>query len=269
MDANLRLRILGLVALGALLVLAEVALAVGWARRRGRVRWALFGWGALAFAGSQVVHLPVLAGLTALGKALDLHLSFAVKTTVNVLILGGTAGLFEETARWLLLRRRQVGADRWVDAVGFGIGHGGLEALLVAGMSILSSGVMLLQGDKLVEQVRAVDPAKAELVAQQLQSLRGLDLPQILLGPWERGLAMLLHVALTVLVWRAVKTGKRRWLALAILWHAAVDGLAVLAMSLGAKPMQVELGLTAASVLSVVVLLRSRPVTASTVAPAG
>src|SRR5690349_4259529 len=84
-------------------IAAPIALA--WAlRRRLGTRVALFGWGALAFIASQIVHFPILIGLTAAFRAGVLPQPPASWIWFNPLLLGMLAGLCEEPARWLFFK---------------------------------------------------------------------------------------------------------------------------------------------------------------------
>ncbi|MBS2032525.1 MAG: YhfC family intramembrane metalloprotease [Deltaproteobacteria bacterium] len=239
------------------LTIAAGVLAVSWSvKKRFQIRTDLFGFGALCFVAAQAVHIPVLIGLTAIFKHWPIS-DASLKLAVNVLILGGTAGLFEELSRYLFLRSPKLGATRWADALGFGLGHGGVEALLLTLGMPIQAGYLLWKGDELIAQVKAKSPESADAVVKQVESLRHMDLNLALLPIWERALAILLHVALTLVVWKAVRTGRRGWLALAILWHAAIDGAVVWAAQKGLGPVQIELAFTAASTLSAAVVWRS------------
>ncbi|MBI3242288.1 MAG: YhfC family intramembrane metalloprotease, partial [Chloroflexi bacterium] len=114
--------------------LLMMALGVGlglFLARRLNLRWGLFGVGAVTFVASQVVHIPLNYGLTWLfanhvlpGPPAEWQLLF------NVTVLGLTAGLCEETARYAVYRWWIRSARTWREALMFGAGHGGIEAIL-------------------------------------------------------------------------------------------------------------------------------------------
>jgi uncharacterized membrane protein YhfC len=64
-----------------------------------------------------------------------------------------------------------------------------------------------------------------------------------LAGAVERIAALGLHIGLSVMVWMAISFRKPIWFWLAILYHAAVDGLALLAMGFGVYIWLIEAGL--------------------------
>ena len=65
--------------------------------RRFGVHWRLFGFGTLAFVGSQVVRLPLLYGATfAFRQGMLPSLPERYALALNVVVVSLTAGLFEE-----------------------------------------------------------------------------------------------------------------------------------------------------------------------------
>lgn len=146
---------------------------------------------------------------------------------------GLMAGLFEETGRFLamkfLLKKEPTTAKA---GVSYGLGHGGVEMMLIFGLSMISTFAMAVminagQTETLLSQVPA--EAKDQLVAQ-LDQIKDARAGSFLLGLWERFSALILQVSLSILVWAAArKGGKWLWLfPAAILLHALVDGVAVI-----------------------------------------
>src|SRR3972149_4519073 len=98
-------------------------------------KWGLFGVGALTFIASQVVHIPLNAGLTALFARGVLPAPPAEwKLLFNATVLGTTAGLSEEIARYAAYRWFIKSARTWRQALMFGAGHGGAEAIILGGL---------------------------------------------------------------------------------------------------------------------------------------
>ena len=146
---------------------------------------------------------------------------------------GLAAGLFEETGRFLsmkFLMKKEPSTQ--LPAVAYGVGHGGAEMLLLFGLTMISYlaiSVMINagQGDMLFADV----PEEASVPLQaQLDLLQNSQPGTWLLGLWERFSALILQLALSCLVWVAVrKGGKWLWLfPAAIVLHALVDGVVVL-----------------------------------------
>lgn len=145
------------------------------------------------------------------------------------------AGVFEELGRscGLALLLRSGKADHDLPcAIGYGIGHGGIEAMLIVGLSMVSNIALALAlnsaggADALLA---TVPDASRALVAQQIDALIGIAPTVYLIAGFERIVSMALHVALSVLVWMAVsgRIGKA-WIFGAVLLHALADGGAAL-----------------------------------------
>ncbi len=143
---------------------------------------------------------------------------------------GLAAGIFEETGRliafrWLL--KKQNGREA---GVMYGIGHGGIEAILLCTVGMVSNfafGIALnAQGpDALLASLPAVQqPA----IAAAVEMFKTMSPGLFLMSGVERVIAITLHIALSVMVFTAVKR-KKLWLyPVAILLHAGVDCIAVL-----------------------------------------
>lgn len=166
---------------------------------------------------------------------------------------GLAAGIFEETGRLLafrfVLRRRQ---DR-ITSLAYGIGHGGMEAFLVAGLTMVNNLVIGMA----YANAEALPPETAAIA----EALAATPAGMFLWSGFERLTAMGLHMALSVLVFACVRTN-RRWLyPAAILIHAAVDFAAVLSnayLPVAATELLV-LALTAVSALWAVRIYKNLP----------
>ena len=145
---------------------------------------------------------------------------------------GLAAGLFEETGRFLsmkFLMRREPGTA--LPGVGYGIGHGGAEMLILFGISMISNlvvSVMINAGQADLLTAKVPEEQLSQVQAQFAQ-LSALTPGALCIGLWERISALVLQLGLSMLVWSAVRRGGK-WLWLfpaAILLHALVDTAAV------------------------------------------
>lgn len=128
---------LGVVGLACLL--GPLIVQFVWARHRPWL-WASFAYGALTFAVSQLLtRIPLITNVLPVLPEWQAILANAVLSAV---ILGFSAGLFEETGRLIVMgtffRKRRTHAD----GVSFGLGHGGLEAGALVGLGMLSLAVL-------------------------------------------------------------------------------------------------------------------------------
>ena len=145
---------------------------------------------------------------------------------------GLAAGVFEETGRFIAMKwllKKEPGTA--LTAVGYGVGHGGIELLLIFGLSMISNvAVAAMINSGQAETLLATAPAAAlEQMQAQFQQLQDASAWTFLTGIWERISAIILQLSLSVLVWAAVrKGGKYLWLfPAAILIHFLVDAGAV------------------------------------------
>ena len=149
-------------------------------------------------------------------------------------IYGGLmAGLFEETGRFLAFKFL-LKKDNNHTALAYGVGHGGMEVIMVFAMAMLSNliiGIMANTGNVDLLLAKAPDdPAAKEQMDAIVATLSATSPGTYLIGLWERCSAMILQISLSVLVFVAVRKGGRFiWLfPSAILLHALVDGIVVL-----------------------------------------
>lgn len=212
-----------------LMILLPLALWLALMRRL-RLGLGLVGAGVLTFLGSQVFHLPFNAwGLSRLIQALGLPGEARGLGMVWVaLLLGLSAGIFEESARYLVYRFWLKDVRSWRQAVLFGAGHGGIEAILLGGLALLT----LFRATSLrnVDLTTMVPPEQVDLVRQQLEAYWAASWVEALLPALERALAIGLHVSLAVMVLRARLGRRLGWLVLAVLWHAAANAAGLLAL---------------------------------------
>ena len=172
----------------------------------------------------QILHMVVL---TATGSVLQDNIWLYG-------IYGGlAAALFEETGRWIAMKfclKKHLTRE---NALMYGAGHGGIEAFLILGLSSMSNllTAAMINGGLMEKTMTALEPAQQELTYQQLSVLWTTPAYQFYLAPVERMIAIALQIGLSVLVYSAVKTGKKLHLAAAFGIHFAVDFLTVVCAS--------------------------------------
>ena len=212
--------------LDAVLMMAfALGLGVILARRFG-LPWRLYGIGALTFVGSQVLHIPFNRFVLepALVQAGWLRGGAGVYALAAI-ALGLSAGLFEELARFGILRLWLREVRSWPKALMYGAGHGGVEAIILGGLVLLGLVQALTLRD--VDLSTVVPPEQLEAARAQLEAFWNAPWYLIMLGAAERAFALVIHLAATVLVVQAVRSKNMVWLILAILWHTVVDAVAV------------------------------------------
>lgn len=228
-----------------------------WIIKRKGTSWKLFGAGVLTFIGSQIFHLPAVNGLTrAFSSGLLPHINPGFAPFFNAIVLGLLAGIFEETARWVGYKLLKKKGDSFGSALTLGAGHGGIEAIFI-GVSVLATLVSMLALQSSSDALSALSPNQAELARQQAQAYWATPWHLALVGAVERIGALGLHISLGVMVWLAISFRKPIWFWLAVLYHAVVDGLVVLAMSFGVHVWLLEAGLIVISFGMLYVIIRT------------
>src|SRR5512140_3968332 len=112
--------------------------------RKFRLPWKLILAGGSTFIVSQIFHIPFLYGLTAMFTSGILPaIPYAWATLFNAIVLGLLAGIFEETARWILFKFILKDARTWEQGVVVGTGYGGTEALLLGVLAFVQVGSMI------------------------------------------------------------------------------------------------------------------------------
>ena len=255
--------------------LLMILLPIGWGFfiwKRYQTRWRFFWIGVGTMVLAQAGHIPFNALLTYLFQAGVLPnppLSWA--PVFNAVVLGLSAGVWEEIFRYFAYRWWAKDARSFDKALMMGAGHGGIEAI-VLGVYVL---YILLQMVALrnMDLAQLFPPERAATLQQQIQFYWSVPWHQTLTGALERFFTMIFHLTASVLVLQVFLRKQWRWLWLAIFWHAALDALAVGLASQGV--LVVEGMLAAFTVVNVFVLYALRrsgmemAVEAPAVPPAG
>ncbi|QWU45672.1 YhfC family glutamic-type intramembrane protease [Bacillus sp. NP247] len=153
--------------------------------------------GVLAFVVSQVlIRIQILKYLGE--NSTSFSMFSAMQPVLFAVALSLSAGIFEEIARFIVMRYFMKQRD-WQSGFLFGAGHGGIEAVLIVGIPVVS---FLL----------------TQTVVQGSENYY--------IGGIERIFAMVLHVGLSFIVLQAVVQKKFRFVIIAILIHGAVNTLA-------------------------------------------
>ena len=174
------------------------------------------------------------------------------------IFLGLTAGIFEETGRYLGYRTLLKKRGRWIDGFAFGVGHGGIEAMVLGGLTNISNLALALSiNNGSFQQIADLLPEEtAQQIITQLTSAQPFD---IFLGGIERIFAFAIQIALSLLVLYAVRQRKPIYFILAILAHMLIDApLVILPSVFGTSVYALEIILAVLAGLSVLFIILSR-----------
>ena len=143
------------------------------------------------------------------------------------------AGVFEETGRLvafkLVLPKNKRSRE---NAVFMGLGHGCIEVIMLVGVTMLAyAGIAIYANEaglnEAVMQMTHNDPSLAEQVIEQLAPIRDFGFSNVLMTMYERIIAVIFHVCMSVWVYKAVT--EKMWLyPAAIAAHAGLDAFAAM-----------------------------------------
>jgi uncharacterized membrane protein YhfC len=169
------------------------------------------------------------------------------------------AGIFEESARFIafkILKRKYEGIGT---ALSYGIGHGGIESILLAGLAMISSivtSIIINIGN--IEIITGKLQEQALVTAyNQLAALVTTAPYMFLISGIERLMAIAVQLSVSVIVFYAVFSKKKTWLyPLAIVLHAIVDIPAILFQIGGIKSIFVTEGIICLLTVGVVLFAK-------------
>lgn len=200
-----------------LMVVGLVALGV-YCKIRYNISFALFGVGVLSFLVTtqffeRILHILVL-------RPDQTGTSYLMKDFPFLYVIYGVlaAAVFEETARYFVFRfiqrKRQL---EFKDALAYGLGHGGIEMIVVGLLSLLNLFVLYQAVIQHQDQITSLLPQAT------IESIANTPVwsPYILV--LERFMALAAQMMLTFWVWKAVSQHNYRLFVGALAFHALID----------------------------------------------
>lgn len=164
---------------------------------------------------------------------------------------GMAAAVFEETGRLLAMKFFLKKQFEEKNALMYGIGHGGVEAILLVGFTYISNlltSVMINTG-AMEASLAVLDKATATTTVESISALWELPAYQFYLGGVERLFAIVLQISFSILMYQAVKQQKKSLIATAFAAHFLVDFVTVVAANdLNLGLVEVLVGIMAAIV---------------------
>lgn len=176
------------------------------------------------------------------------------------MIYGGlAAGIFEEVGRYVGFKFLLKGRREWKDGIAYGIGHGGIEAILIGGMASLQNIIY----SNLINSGTFEKALSGKVPANILVSIKNtlVNTSPYLFGVTgvERMLAITFHIALSLIVLYGIKRRKNIYLLYAIIIHAIIDFPAALYQIGKVKSvLLVEGGLLLAAIISLIFIIKSK-----------
>lgn len=181
-------------------------------------------------AGVFFVFVLILEQLLHLGVNALFGRQLASHVWLYALYGGLTAGIFEETGRFLAMKFLMKKRLRKENALMYGVGHGGAEAILLIGVTYMSNitfSVMINLGLLNMIPDGFMGGLKEQLIPQ-LSALWTTRPSAFLLSGMERISAFFLQLCLSYIVYRAVKDQQILLFIVAVAVHFAADACIVL-----------------------------------------
>lgn len=221
-----QLNIILLIVAGLFCTLLPVAVLIIWKlkNKSSRLICALAGaatfvvWALVLEQMLHMVMLPVVQGST---------LAYTVYGAL-------AAGLFEETGRFVtfkLFLRKTTQEGKPENAVMFGIGHGGIESILIIGVNMISFAAMAIMINAGQSELifGGLDDATKQIAIGQIESFTLAEPLWYVLVSFERLGAVAVHIAFSVFVFAAASRKGKLWMyPAAVVGHALVDVFAAL-----------------------------------------
>jgi uncharacterized membrane protein YhfC len=217
--------------LNGLLMIAMPILLGIYLIHRFRSSWKIWLIGAATFIISQVFHLPFNTYvLNPFLESVRQTLPGTAGILVVAILLGLSAGVFEECARYGMFRWWLKDNRTWRSAVLAGAGHGGIESIIL-GALVLWGFINLLAYRNLDLSNLNLSPEKLATALQQIQAYWSLPWYVTLFGAVERIFTIPYHIMASVVVLQVFtrRPGQQmlRWLGLAIIFHTILNASAV------------------------------------------
>ena len=181
----------------------------------------------------QILHAIVMAVNPALQS----------RTVLFGLYAALAAALFEETGRFVAMKFFMKKSLNKGDALMYGVGHGGVEAILLVGLTYVNNLIIsiMINTGSIQLTMSQMEPALQETTYQQLQALWQSPAYVFYMAGVERISAIVLQICLSVLVYKCVKTGQKKFIAGAFLLHFIVDFVTVVTAGFGLPIWAVEI----------------------------
>ena len=199
------------------------------------VAWKMYTKRSLVpFWGGIMVFIAFSRMLEMIPHSLFLLSSNPISKAINgnvvlyVIYAATVAALFEETGRYLAFRFVLTKHPNKETAVTYGIGHGGIECVLVLGVTYIqyyAYGQLINSGsmDKMLSAYKDSSQS-VDALNQLITNIKGVTKMTCYMADLERISAMMVQIALSILVFQAVYVAGKKymyWVAVAL--HFLMD----------------------------------------------
>lgn len=236
------------------LLLPVIVLLVLSRRRKGA--FGVWVAGALGFIIPQlVIRIPVLQ---AIGAFPAFQSFIKEQPYLYVFLLALTAGLFETTGRWVVLKFVLAKKQSYMTGLVSGAGHGGIEAIVLVGMLYINNLITSLYVN--AGQLSRIIPDNPALVESVRKSLVDTPPDLFLMAGFERVFTMMFQILLSILLTLFImkKHAVLGFLTVAFLHFASDFSVGILQIQ-GVSSFVIEGVIFAVAIVSLIVAIRIRP----------
>jgi len=209
---------------------------------KGFSTWRIFFIGMLGFFITQVlIRIPLLQ----IVSTQNWFITLSDHMVLYFGFLALTAGLFETFGRFMVFKWFIKRHQDYHDGFMAGLGHGGIEAILLVGFSYISNIAtsLLINMDMSDALVSGEEVSEAAIggLNETIQLLSTTPSAQFLIGGIERIFAISVHTGLSILVLEGIRRKQIcRYLGIAVLFHTLLDFTSVLASELSGNVLFAE-----------------------------
>lgn len=140
---------------------------------------------------------------------------------IYAIFLGITAGVFEEVGRFLGFKLDLNKKISLSYGISFGMGHAGIEAMIISGISSIRNLVMIISLNQGIYKSSRFGISEEKMI----EVFKSLKASYVLMGGIERAFAIAMHIGLTLIVLYGISKKKKVYLYVAILIHGCIDSL--------------------------------------------
>ena len=207
--------------LSLLTFLIPLVLAFILKKKKPQVKWASFLVGCVIMF---VFALVIESSLHNIILGSSIGPSIINNAFLYALYGGFMAALFEESGRYIafeFLLKKERETDE--NSLMYGLGHGGIEMILLYSLSMVSNIVLILMINSGVDLATLAPGENGQALAQVSNTLLETHWSMYLLGFFERISALIAQVSLSIFVWMGVKHKQFKYVLYAFLGHFLLD----------------------------------------------
>ncbi|RDU24605.1 YhfC family intramembrane metalloprotease [Anaerosacchariphilus polymeriproducens] len=184
------------------------------------------------FIGCGVFFVMVLVLERILHSVVLGTLGFTITGNIWIYALYGgfAAAIFEETGRFIAMKFFLKKNLNFQNAFMYGAGHGGCEAIIIIGVSYFSNLItaIMVNNGSMNATLQLLNGDTQKQTYDSISALWTTPTYQFYLAGVERIFAIALQIAFSIIMYQAVKNGKKAYIAVAYLAHFIVDFVSVL-----------------------------------------